>query len=63
MDEAARKKTASAIVDSMDEGEEPTVEVGPDAGLVAAMDSFLAAVEAKDSTAMAEAWLDACAFK
>lgn len=64
MNDVARKKVADAIVVSIGaakkpEAEEAKSEEGPDVGLVAAMDDFLAAVQAKDSTAMAEAWRNA----
>lgn len=66
MDEA-RKKMADALVGKLggkkDEPEPKEEASGPDAGLVAAMDDFLSAIEAKDSTAMAEAWSNACTFK
>lgn len=64
MNDVARKKMADAIVETIGAAKKPEAEEakseGPDAGLVAAMDEFLAAVEAKDSTAMAEAWRNAC---
>lgn len=57
----ARKRIADAIVVSIGakakpKGERsPDVDAGPDAGLIAAMDDFLAGIDAKDSTAMAAA--------
>lgn len=63
MNDEARKKMAHAIVVSIGEKKPEAEEAesdAPDAGLVAAMDDLLAAVEAKDSTAMAQAWRNAC---
>lgn len=68
MDEA-RKKLADALVGKLGKKEEPepeeeSTESGePDAGLVATMEDFLKAIDAKDATAMAQAWSDACLYK
>lgn len=62
MTDADRKKTAEAIVVSIGHSEKPKGEAKkePDAGLLAAMEDFLAATQAKDPAAMAEAFSYAC---
>jgi hypothetical protein len=63
MTDADRKKTADAIVVSIGHSEKPKGEDAkkePDAGLLAAMEDFLAATQAKDPAAMAESFSYAC---
>lgn len=62
MTDSERKKTADAIVVSIGRSEKPKedAKAEPDAGLLAAMEDFLAATQAKDPAAMADAFSYAC---